>query len=64
LAVSFCEEDRVATAALVLCFVAAVEQNLLGYSAGVVQDICNGKAVMFNPALVDHLDRFINKPEA
>ncbi len=30
-------------AAMVLAFVAAVEQNLLGFSPKIVQDICEGR---------------------
>jgi hypothetical protein len=60
LAVGFSQEGRVVTAAVVLAFVAAVEQNLLGFSARLVQDICKGRAVLFNAEVVDYMDRFIN----
>lgn len=64
LAVNFCRESRVTTAAMVLAFVAAVEQNLLGFSAGLVQEICKGRVALFNAAVVDHLERFVNALEA
>jgi hypothetical protein len=63
LAVYLCKQDRLMTAAIVLAFVAAVEQNLLGYSAGVVQGICKGDVTLFNSAIVDHLEEFIEKLE-
>lgn len=59
LAVELCREKRVTTAAMVLAFVAAVEQNLLGFSAGLVQAVCQGQTVLFNAAVVDHLEAFI-----
>ena len=63
LAVELRREKRVTTGAMVLAFVAAVEQNLLGFSAKLVQAICGGKVVPFNTAVVDHLERFVNTPE-
>jgi hypothetical protein len=63
LAIDSCKSGRVTAAAMVLAFVAAVEQNLLGYSARQVQDVCAGRPVLFNPDVVDHIERFIEKLE-
>jgi hypothetical protein len=63
MAVELCTKPRVATGAMVLAFVAAVEQNLLGFSAQRVKDICDGRALMFNAAVVDHLERFVKQME-
>jgi hypothetical protein len=59
LAVGMCKDNRVMTAAMVLAFVAAVEQNLLGFSAAVVKAVCEGKTLLFNTAVVDHLKEFV-----
>jgi len=48
LAIDICKGGRVTTAAIVLAFVAAVEQNLLGFSRRIVQDICERRVVLFN----------------
>ena len=63
LAIDLKNEGRVAAAAMILAFVAAVEQNLLGFSARVVRDICKGRPVPFNPWVVDHVERFLKKLE-
>jgi hypothetical protein len=66
-AIHICREGQkkgqLMTAAMILAFVAAVEQNLLGFSFGVVRDICNGRDILFNVEVVDYLERFINKLE-
>jgi hypothetical protein len=59
LAVHHCKKHRMVTAAMTLAFVAAVEQNLLGFSAGVVKEVCKGSTVLFNPMVVAHLERFV-----
>lgn len=62
LALEFVEaESQLNTAALTLGFVSAVEQNLLGFSAGLAKSICAGRRALFNPALVDHLEAFISR---
>ena len=43
LAIDICINGRVMVAAMVLAFVAAVEQSILGFSRTVVQDICEGR---------------------
>lgn len=62
-AIHACQEQRLMAAAMILAFAAAVEQNLLGFSPRVVQDICRGHATLFNVEVVDHLERFIMKLE-
>lgn len=64
LAVEFCEEHRVMTAAIVLAFVGAVEQNLLGFSAELVKGICEDSVDWFNVEVVDYLERFVHRLEA
>ena len=59
LAIDLCKESRVTAAAMVLAFVGAVEQNLLGFSAEVIRSVCNGNRVFFNAAVVDHLASFV-----
>jgi hypothetical protein len=65
LAIDFCRQEppRVTAAALVLAFVAAIEQNLLGFSAEVIRKTCDDRAVFFNAKVVDHMKRFIDKLE-
>ena len=63
LAIEIYKEGRAMTAAMVLAFVAAVEQNLLGFSSKIVQDICEGHLALFNVAVVDHLEKFIKRLE-
>ena len=63
LAAELCREKRVTTAAMVLAFVAAVEQNLLCFSSGIVKSICEGQVALFNAAVVDHLKRFADLME-
>ena len=62
-AVEFCKEGRVMVAAMVLAFVAAVEQNLLGFSPKLVQDVCKGHSALFNVTVVDHLEEFVRRME-
>jgi hypothetical protein len=57
------KEDSRLAAAMVLAFVAAVEQNLLGFSAGLVRKICQGQVGFFNPRIVDHIEMFLKKSE-
>jgi hypothetical protein len=59
LAVEMKDEKRTMAAAMILAFVAAVEQNLLGFSADLVRRICEGSASFFNPKVVDHMERFL-----
>ncbi len=59
-----CQENRVMSAAMILAFVAAVEQNLLGYSAELVRNVCDGAhAGIFNAAVVDHLASCLKQEE-
>jgi hypothetical protein len=66
LAVGLCNErpPRLTAAAMILAFVGAVEQNLLGFSAEFVRKICNGRIIFFNAKIVDHVERFLKKLEA
>jgi hypothetical protein len=61
LGVEMIKDDRKMAAAMVLAFVAAVEQNLLGFSAQRVQQTCAGSALYFNAHVVAHLERFLEK---
>jgi hypothetical protein len=62
-AISICKQGRVTTAAMVVAFVAAVEQNLLGFSPSLVQHICMGPARSFNVEVVAHLEAFLKRLE-
>jgi hypothetical protein len=62
LAMALKRDSRLA-AAMVLAFVAAVEQNLLGFSAALVRNICEGQVSFFNPRIVDHIEMFLKKSE-
>jgi hypothetical protein len=55
-AAGFCKEQKVVVAAMILAFVAAVEQNLLGFSSGVVRDVCREQFMLFNATVVDYLE--------
>jgi hypothetical protein len=59
LAIELNKEGRVATAAMVLAFVGAVEQNLLGFSLPPPRE--GGAPPRFNPRLVDHLTKFVEE---
>jgi hypothetical protein len=48
--------------AMVLAFVAAVEQNLMGYSAGIARAACQG-LVLPDPAVLEHLARYLGTEE-
>jgi hypothetical protein len=50
-------------AAMVLAFVAAVEQNLLGFSAAFVRNICKRQVAFINARVVDHIETFLKKSE-
>jgi hypothetical protein len=63
LAIDICKEHGVMTAALVLAFVAAVEQNVLGFSRRIVQGIYKERLALFNVEVVDHLERFVKRLE-
>ncbi len=54
-------ERHYLTAAMVLAFVAAVEQNLLGFSASFIHKVRQGQVVFFNAKVVDHLESFLEK---
>ncbi len=59
-----CQEKRVMTAAMILAFVAAVEQNLLGFSAELVRNVCDGThAVIFDAAVVHYLANSLKQEE-
>src|SRR5262249_55076525 len=59
LAVQFCNEGKVTQAAMILSFVAAVEQNLLGYSAEAVREVSGGRVAFLNSVIVDHVEEFV-----
>jgi hypothetical protein len=61
LAMELCKQDRMMAAAMVLAFAAAVEQNLLGFSAELVRSICKGKRVYFNTSVVDYSEDFLDE---
>jgi hypothetical protein len=60
LAIEFVKQGRTAAAGLVLAFVAAVEQNLLGFSSEQVRRICEERADFFKPQVVEHMARFLD----
>jgi hypothetical protein len=64
LAAEMCADRRVMVAAMVLAFVGAVEQNLIGFSADSVARVTAGRADTFDTAVVDHLDRWLGPGEA
>jgi PD-(D/E)XK nuclease superfamily len=47
--------------AMILAFVGAVEQNVLGFPSGLILDIARGGAPFFNAKVVDHLARWLTK---
>ena len=55
LAPQLCQEARVIEAALILAFVGAVEQNLLGFSSALVQRVAQGHPVLLPAAIGNHL---------
>ena len=55
LAPQLCQEIRVIEAALILAFVGAVEQNLLGFSSALVQRVAQGYPVLLPVAIGNHL---------
>ncbi|HZD40998.1 MAG TPA: hypothetical protein VE131_09770, partial [Terriglobales bacterium] len=57
LAMELCKDRNTLAAAMVLAFVAAVEQNLLGFSA------VSEKLVFVNTFVVDHIKHFLEKVE-
>ena len=61
LAIELHKDESIMAAAMVLAFVAAVEQNLLGFSADLVRSICQGNRVYFNASVVDHLEDFLDQ---
>lgn len=63
IAAAYCQSNRVMVAALMLAFVAAIEQNLLSFSAAQVRNICDGRVGFFNPDVIDHIAKSLN-PEA
>lgn len=56
-------EWRVTVAALMLAFVGAVEQNLLGFSAGMVRNVSAGRMSLFNSKIVSHLSECLGLEE-
>ena len=66
LAIDLCKErdPQLMAAAMVLAFVAAVEQNLLGFSAEFVRKICNRQVGFFSAKVVDYVESFVKKLEA
>ncbi len=63
LALSLKANRRMTVAAMVLAFVAAVEQNLLGFSSRIVREIREGNRIWFNVEVVDHIERFLKRLE-
>lgn len=58
------KHDRVMRASLILAFVAAVEQNLLGYRAKTIAQIVSGSQLIFNVSIVTHMQNFIQGCES
>lgn len=52
---------KVTLAAMILAFVGAVEQNLLGYSSSAIRGIIEGRVATFNTELVDHLEQAVSQ---
>jgi hypothetical protein len=63
LSIEIIHERRVTTAAMILAFVAAVEQNLLGFSYETVQRISEEEGLLFNVEVVDYVEKFVNRME-
>jgi hypothetical protein len=63
LAIELRNEQRIMAAAMVLAFAAAVEQNLLGFSADLVRSIGEDRFVFFNPRIIDHVQAFLKTQE-
>ena len=62
LAIEIRKAARMTTAAMVLAFAAAVEQNLLGFSSQTVKHILAGNCTrLFNVEIVKHLETFIRR---
>jgi hypothetical protein len=55
----FTKENRVMVAAMLVAFVAAVEQNLLGFSAALVRNVRHHQPVPVDPRVVDHLNNYL-----
>ncbi len=53
----FCAKNKLLLAAMILSFIGAVEQNLLGFSCSTINCIVNRQVVTFDLAIVEHLDR-------
>lgn len=53
------DQKKMTSAALVLGFAAAVEQNLLGFSVDIVRRLAHGNATLSHSALVDYLESFV-----
>jgi hypothetical protein len=58
-----CAEGKVIAAAMILAFVGAVEQNLLGFSAPKPADVESSRSTVVNPKLVAHLRRSLQQQE-
>jgi hypothetical protein len=59
LAIELRDEGQIMAAAMALAFVAAVEQNLMGFSAGLVRAVEHGSPVFFDGRIVDHIECFV-----
>jgi hypothetical protein len=56
LASGYAKSHNCIIGAMILGFVGAVEQNLLGINASHLQRVVSGETVMFNPEIVDYLN--------
>lgn len=61
LARRYTNNETCVVAALILAFVGAVEQNLLGMTAVHIRRAARGEALMFNPTIVDYLKSAISE---
>ena len=58
---ALCAQNELLLAAMILAFIGAVEQNLLGFSRSTIKCIVNRQVVTFDPAIVEHLDQSLGK---
>src|SRR5262249_7591378 len=52
-------QDKLLTGAMILAFVGAVEQNLLGFSARRLKKPGARRVSAFNPKIIDHLEAYL-----
>jgi hypothetical protein len=61
LVVELCAKEQIVLATMALAFVGAVEQNLLGFSIAAVDDFQQGRFATFDPTVVVHLEKWIDR---